>query len=166
MENEVPFLIGMEAIKKLDHDIMQIGTETSKLKRNEAGHIIWSDLRNTHDEYDQKQISEIFWGQDENVITQADIKRMHENLAHAGPTKLMTIPKRTKKGQNKKEKTLQQIIKTVTDDCDACALSANPASKGKSTNMRAVTFNERIAIDLTEWWDVEQKEKIIMSYDR
>ncbi len=76
----------------------------------------------------------------------------------------MRLLKRTKRGQKHGEKSLLKRIRKVTDNCEACLKTANPASKAKNTNMRSVTFNERIAIDLSEWFDIEQKEKVIICH--
>ncbi len=119
MEDNVPFLIGMEAIKKLGmiidlkNDIMRIGTETSKLKRNGAGHIIWDDLRRKTDCEDQEYVCEVFWGQDNDEITEGDIKWIHENLAHAGTTKMMRLLKRTKRGQKHGEKSMCTTVERI-----------------------------------------------------
>ncbi len=46
----VPFLIGIEAMKKmgmmidLRNDRMSIGSNTEKINRNKSGHIIWKSL--------------------------------------------------------------------------------------------------------------------------
>ena len=47
----------------------------------------------------------------------------------------------------------------VTNNCELCLRTGNPGSKSKVARTRASTFNERVAIDLSEWWDIERKEK-------
>ncbi len=103
MEDKVRFLIGMEATAKmgmiidLKRNMMEIGSTTTKLRRNQMGHIIWDELK-CDDEL--KKVQEVFsTGQDEQM-TKREIQKIEENLAHASSSKMIHLLKRTEKGNS------------------------------------------------------------------
>ncbi len=170
MEDEVPFLSGMEAIAKmgmiidLKRKMMEIGSTTAKMKRNQMGQIIWDELKCDDGLDDLKTVQEIFWTAENDEISKREIQKIHENLDDASVSKMMDLLKRTKMGKLMTDKVLKERVMEVTNNCEPCVRIGNSGSKSKIATIRASTFNERVAIDLSEWWDIERKEKLVICH--
>ena len=56
---------------------------------------------------------------------------------------------------------LHMLIEQTIDDCEVCKDEADRSRRPNNTTIRAVEFNESVAIDLTEWWNEKDKSKHI-----
>ena len=65
-------------------NMMEFGSATAKLRRNQMGHIIWDELKCDDCMDELKTVQEIFWTAQNDEISKREIQKINENLAHAG----------------------------------------------------------------------------------
>ena len=150
----VPLPIGIEEMKKigmmldLKNDKMSIGAPREKICRNKSGHILWNSRKIDENSDEEAESVKIFHGEE-----QKDIKKVHENLAHISSSRLWSMLLKTKFGKKLKQCILKKRKYEVIQRCEACDKNAKPGTKAKTAGLRATNFNERVAMDLTEWYD-------------
>ena len=164
IDDNVPFLIGIEAISKmgliLDLKSMRltIGDKSESIKQSDSGHIIWDslmiDIEAANREMDVFMVKEC--GDEQNY------KRLHVKLGHASAEKLETLIKHSTilgKPKGWKEK-----VRRIVADCNICEENTHQTRRNKVTGMRSKKFNDSVAIDLAEWYGPGSESKLIICH--
>ena len=92
---------------------------------------------------------------------QSELKKLHKRFGHASNEKLRKLLENSKTGMTKRDK---KNLEEVTEACEECFQEKQPGRRNKQTIYRSGDFNETIAIELTEWFDRRQKQKIIICH--
>ena len=93
------------------------------------------------------------------------IKKLHHKFGHAKPHKLVRLIEHSNMFREMPKTKIGAIVDAVVDGCGVCLDEGTRDRRPKNSTLRAVEFNETVAIDLTEWWD-EKEKRNYMSYDR
>ena len=59
---------------------------------------------------------------------------------------------------------LNMLIEKTVENCEICSDERKQERKPRNATMRAVSFNEIMAIDLTEWWDETSQSKNVICH--
>ncbi len=87
------------------------------------------------------------------------IKKIHRKFAHAKSFKIERFLENSTMFRNVPRTKLHMLIDKTTDECEVCKEEADRKRRPKNATIRAVEFNESVAIDLTEWWDEKGRNK-------
>ena len=162
IDENVPFLIGLEAISKmgmiLDMNRMKLsmGNMSENICQSDSGHIMWESL-SLDPEATVRDLGVFLMSEKDQ---RDKLKKLHIKLGHASEEKMITLLKNT--SEFGKEKGWQDELKQVIKDCDICDEMQQRSWKSKMTGLRSCKFNECVAIDLTEWHDESSEKKIFI----
>ncbi len=92
------------------------------------------------------------------------IKKVHESLGHPSVGKMIKLIRRTKMGKQLTRSDLETKVKEVVDICEPCERVANQVPRRKNATIRSENFHQVVAMDLTEWWDSNRDEKVIICH--
>ena len=124
---------------------------------------MWKNLTINEDSEELQQVK-VFYSEESMEIEDKDVKKVHENLAHISSSRLWSMLQKTKRGKALKQSLLKRRIEEVIQKCEACEKNAKTVSKAKSTGLRATNFNERVAMDLTEWYNHYEGRKELICH--
>ena len=165
LPGEVPFLLGVEAMR-LMRGKTNIETNTIELMENklqydvnEAGHFVLG----LKVELDQERHMHVLHMENETEIFKNEKKviyKLHHQFGHAKPHKLCRLIEHSSSFKDMTKIKINAIVKSIIAECEVCQDSAERDRRRKNSTIRAIEFNECVAIDLTEWWDETGKEKI------
>ena len=92
------------------------------------------------------------------------LKRLHVKFGHASVNKLTRVAENSSLKKDMKKTDLRQIVEKITEECEICDKSKERKNRPKKCSVRAVDFNDSIAIDLTEWWCQTKNEKLLICH--
>ena len=166
LPGNVPCLLGMQALMKLgvviNLSLPAIKLKGKKLNAREtnAGHLIWR-LEICSPAYNSQAVYKIQPEQNEEEWSTMKINNLHKRLGHASTEKLIQLLDNSRK---KVSKTTRRKVITVVDQCGECHNNKKQENRNKRNAYRSRDFNEVMAIDLTEWYDTENKKKHIICH--
>ena len=89
---------------------------------------------------------------------------MQKKFAHAKSFKVKRLLENSSMFKDMPKTKLHMLIEQTIDDCEVCKDEADRSQRPKNATIRAVEFNESVAIDLTERWNEKDKNKHILCH--
>ncbi len=165
----VPFLMGIEALRGLNAKIdinrsnFELMGSIVQWRNNSGGHIVL-ELEAILNEKLEYPIFNVNHYSNEFQNETSHIKKVHVKFGHAKPYKMQRLLENSFMFANMKKTKLQLLIEKAVESCDICYEEKKQDRKPKNSTIRAVSFNESVAIDLTECWDQHSSEKIVICH--
>ncbi len=169
IDQDVPFLLGMEALTKLglklnlDENKLEMRRQKRPIERNSVRHIVCKSIV-VDKEKVGKEMQKIFHMADESDVEKM-LKKVHNSLDHASAVKMKLMMQNTTLWKKVGQSNMMKKINDLMANCKPCKEIERPSDKRKNTNnARSERFNGKIAIDLSEWYDQKSQKKRIICH--
>ncbi len=175
LKGAVPFLLGIEAMKKMKatlevgrNEITLYGTKISG-SNNSSGHLVLNMAINKSatigtDECEAPQC--VFHLRDHETLAKTRFQmavNLHKRFGQAHSAQLAKMIEHSEhcsKWPN--VQAMRKDVEHITQDCNVCYEKRKRPNRPKNAFQRATRFNECVAIDLTEWLNKKNGSKNII----